>query len=74
VGAGRLTIELQSLTQKQNQVVLYFPLRNQCCNGNKRKLKRKKNLPWLKARVMESSITDIQEKGEPMDSNGSTKS
>jgi hypothetical protein len=74
VGAGRLIIELQTLTQKQSQAALYFPLRNQCCNGNKRKLK-KKNLPWLKARVMESSIIDIQEKkGEPMDSNGNTKS
>jgi hypothetical protein len=24
---------------------------------------KEKNLPWLKARVMESLITDIQEKG-----------
>ncbi len=42
--------------------------------GIKGNPKEKKNLPWLKARVMESSITDIQEKGEPMDSNSSTKS
>jgi hypothetical protein len=35
---------------------------------------KEKNLPWLKAKVMESSITDIQEKREPMDSNGNTKS
>ena len=44
--------------------------------GIKRNSKEKKNLPWLKARVMESSIIDIQgkKKGEPMDSNGNTKS
>ena len=35
---------------------------------------KKKNLPWLKAKVVEISIIDIQEKGEPMDSNGNTKS
>ncbi len=42
MGAGRLTIEPQSLTQKQNPAVLYFPLRNQCYNGAKKKQTQKK--------------------------------
>jgi hypothetical protein len=54
VGAGRLTIELQTLTQKQSQVALYFPLRNQCCNQKKETQKEKKNLPWLKTKDMEN--------------------
>jgi hypothetical protein len=77
VGAGRLIIEPQSLTQKQNPAVLYFPLRNQCYNEakKKKKLKRKPSVvAFGNKKIWRVPMTEMaRKKRKSIDSNGNTK-